>query len=122
MLGYQASAIAPVTALAPASYAAGANNGGWIDARAYEGELLFDIQVGAVTGNATFRIQDATDGSGTGAADIPGATTAAITTANSAHKLVVPAGLPRGWVRVVNTVVTGPVLASVALLAHPKYV
>lgn len=122
MLGNQASASAVVQALAPASYAAGANNGAWIDVRAYEGDLLFDIQIGAVTGSATFRIQDATDGSGTGAADIPGAATAAITAANGAQKLVVPAGLPRGWVRVVNTVVTGPVLAGVGLLSHPKYV
>jgi hypothetical protein len=122
MLASQAGASAAVQALAAASYAAGANNGAWIDIRSNEGDLLFNIQVGAVTGSATFRIQDATDGSGTGAADITGATTAAISAANSAHKLVVPAGLPRGWVRVINTVVTGPVLASVGLLSHPKYV
>jgi hypothetical protein len=99
--------------LAPASYAAGANNGGWVDVRNVEGQIVVLLNVGAVTGNVVFSLQDATDGSGTGAAALtPAVATAAITTASTAHRLVVPAGSVRGWIRVVATVTTGPVFAG----------
>ncbi len=105
--------------LSAASYAAGANHGPWVDVRAVEGQIVVLLVVGAVAGNVTFSLQDATDGSGTGAAALsPAVATAAINTANSAHKLVVPAGSVRGWIRIVATVVTGPVLAAAAVAGH----
>jgi hypothetical protein len=41
---------------------------------------------------------------------------------NTVKKIVVPASSVRGWVRYVGTIVTGPALTSVQLLARPKYV
>lgn len=121
MLNNQAQAAAQQVGLTPASYAAGANNGSWLDVRAIEGDILIDILIGAVTGSTIVKVQDATDGSGTGAADVTGAVTASLTTANSITKLTVPAGSVRGWIRVVATVTTGPVFHGVGVLGHPKY-
>lgn len=105
--------------LSPASYAAGANSGAWVDVRAVEGQVVIPITVGAVTGSVAFSVQDATDGSGTGAAALsPAVATASISTANSTAKLVFPAGSVRGWVRVVATVTTGPVFAGAQVMGH----
>jgi hypothetical protein len=117
------SALSPQLGLAPASYAAGANNGGWLDVRAIEGEILVAISVGAVTGSVIFKLQDATDGSGTGSGDLsPAVATASISSANGVAKLVVPSGTVRGWIRVVATVTTGPVFASAVVGGHPGIV
>jgi acetyl-CoA carboxylase beta subunit len=80
------------------------------------------IALGAVTGSVVVKLQDATDGSGTGAADLAGATTASLSTANSAAKIVAKAGANRGFIRVVATVTTGPVFASAAMAGHPGIV
>lgn len=99
---------------------------GWIDVRGYEGDLAFISQVGTVTaGSVTPTIEDATDGSGTGAAAMTpneGAFTA-VTTANDplTEKRTINAGAVRGWVRYVGTIVTGPADVAVALMARPKY-
>lgn len=119
MMHSQASAAASAVGLAPASYAAGANNGGWIDARTYEGEILVACSNGSTTGSVIFKVQDATDSGGTGAADIAGAATASISSANQVTKLVLDAKNLRGWIRVVATVTTGPVLAGASVHAHP---
>lgn len=123
MIHSYASAVSYSPSLNPASYSAGANNGAWVDVRALEGEILVPINVGAVTGSVIFKLQDATDGSGTGAADLsPAVATASINTANSVAKLVLPAGTVRGWLRVVATVTTGPVFASAGIGGHPGIV
>lgn len=123
MINTFASAALGAPSLNPASYAAGANNGAWVDVRTQEGELYVPITVGAVTGSVIFSLQDATDGSGTGAAALsPAVATGSITTANSVSKLVVPAGTVRGWVRVVSTVTTGPVFAGALIAGHPGMV
>lgn len=122
MISSQASAAASALGLAPASYAAGANNGGWIDARAYQGEILVACANGATTGSVIFKVQDATDNSGTGAADISGAATASISAANSVTKLVLNANDQRGWIRIVATVTTGPVLAGASVHSNPGIV
>lgn len=107
-------------ALPPASYAAGVNNGPWIDIRTIEGQIVIPINVGAVTGSVVFSLSDASDGSGTGAAPLsPAVATASISTANSAAKLVVNNSAVRGWLRVVATVTTGPVFASANIMGHP---
>ncbi len=122
MMHSQASAAASAVGLAAASYAAGANNGGWIDARAYQGEILVVCNNGATTGSVIFKVQDATDSGGTGAADVTGAATASISAANSVNKLVLNSNGQRGWIRVVATVTTGPVLASASVHANPGIV
>jgi hypothetical protein len=122
MLGNEAQAATIVNAINPASIAAGASNGPWLPVSAYEGDVLFDISLGAVTGSVVVKLQDATDGSGTGSADITGYTTASLSTANSTAKLLLPHNRPRSHVRVVATVTTGPVVMGVTLVARTKYV
>lgn len=118
MLGAESNASPPIAAINTASLSAGANNGGWIDTRNFQGDLAFTVQLGAVTGSVIVKIQDATDSGGTGAADITGATTASLSTANTATNLVLPCSKSRGWVRAVATVTTGPVLTAVSLRAR----
>jgi hypothetical protein len=119
MLNNEGQSSAKVQLLPPASRGAGAANGAWIDARAYEGDLVCVCSTGAVTGSVAYKIQDATDGSGTGVADITGATAAGA--ANSDTAIIVNANNVRGWIRFVATVTTGPVLCGATLLSHPKY-
>jgi hypothetical protein len=98
---------------------------GWIDVRQYEGDLVFNVNTGIVSaGNIVWTIEDATDGSGTGAAAVTpneGAFTT-VTTANDplSQKRTVGAGAVRGWVRVVGTITTGPAVVAADLLARPK--
>lgn len=127
MLANQGQAAAVVSLLAPGEKAdTAAATSAWVDVRAYEGDLVIVLQVGTVTaGSLTPTIQDATDGSGTGAAGVTpteGAFTA-VTTSNDplTQKRTIPAGSVRGWIQLVGTIATGPANAGAALLAHPKY-
>lgn len=94
------------------SMAAGTVNGAWVSTTNATGEVVVPISIGAVTGSVVFKVQDATDTSGTGAADLSGVTTASLNTANSTAKLVFPSNSARGAVRVVATVTTGPILGA----------
>jgi len=87
---------------------------GWIDVRSYIGNILFDVHSGAITGSFVGKIQSATDGSGTGAADITGATHTAVSTANQVKSISVPATVAP-YMAYVGTVTTGPVVISVTL-------
>jgi hypothetical protein len=117
----EAIAASKLEALRAVSLSAGANNGPWIDVANLEGDLCFSYNCGAITGSVTFKLQDATDGSGTGAADLsPAVASSAITTAGTTGALIVPKSKIRSHVRLVATVVTGPVLAAGVLLARPK--
>lgn len=122
MLANQAQACEIVQMLPAASRSAGAANGSWVAASKYEGDLVFLVNTGAITGSVIVKVEDATDGSGTGVADITDAVTASISSANTVAKIIVPATKARSHVRVTATVTTGPVLVGVSLLAHPKYV
>jgi hypothetical protein len=142
MLGNEAQAASSTKLLDPASAAnTAAATSGWVDVRAFEGDLMFVNQVGALTGSITWTIQDATDGAGAGAA---GATNTATTpappagaapgpagvtpnegaydagAANQIQKRTVAASAVRGWVRCVGTIVTGPALVAASLHARPK--
>jgi hypothetical protein len=123
MLNNQGQAASIVQMIIAASCAnTAAATSAWIDVRAYEGDLVIVINPGAITGSLTPSIEDATDGSGTGAAAIAaneGAYTAHV--ANTARKYTIPASFARGWIRYVGTIVTGPSLLGVQLLSHPKY-
>lgn len=123
MLGNQAQAADPVILLNPISAAATVNaTSAWVDVRKYEGDLMIKVQSGALTGSITWTVEDATDGSGTGGAGItPNEGAFAAGAANQIQKRTVNAGATRGWVRVVGTIVTGPVLVAASLAAHPKY-
>jgi hypothetical protein len=123
MMGNQGQAAAVVKLLDPASAAnTAAATSAWIDARAAEGDIVFTNQVGAMTGSITWTIEDATDGSGTGAAGItPNEGAYASGAANQVQKRTVNASAVRGWVRCVGTIVTGPSLVAVNINYHPKY-
>lgn len=121
MLNNEAGAATPNILLNPASCAnTAAATGGWVDVRQFEGDLLVIQQIGAITGSIDGKLQDATDGSGTGAADVTGATFTQVTSANSVQKISVPAGSVRGWVRYVGTIVTGPALVAASVSSRPK--
>jgi hypothetical protein len=121
MLGNEAFANTPTEALRATSFSAGANNGPWIPVSNLEGMLEVAYNCGAITGSVIFKLQDATDGSGTGAADLsPAVASASITTAGTTGALIVDKRKIRSHVRLVATVTTGPVLASGILLARNK--
>lgn len=121
MLGNEANANTPAEALRATSWAAGANNGPWLPVKNLEGMLAFFYNVGAVTGSVVFKLQDATDGSGTGAADLsPAVQTASISAAGSSGALLVEKRKIRSHVRFVATVTTGPVLAAAVLASRDK--
>jgi hypothetical protein len=123
MLMNQGQAVEPVKLLDPVSAAnTAAATSAWVDARKYEGDLVFSVQSGALTGSITWTIEDATDGAGTGAAPVtPNEGAFAAGAANQIQKRTVGAGAIRGWVRVVGTIVTGPVLVAANFMSHPKY-
>jgi hypothetical protein len=122
MLGNEAQAATSTKLLDPVSAAnTAAATSGWIDARAFEGDLMFVNQVGALTGSITWTIEDATDGSGTAAAGVtPNEGAYAAGAANQIQKRTVSASAVRGWVRCVGTIVTGPALVAASLHARPK--
>ena len=119
--GQSASTVQLVNAQSAANTAAATSS--YVDVRDYEGDLVFVINPGAITGSCTPDIQDATDSGGTGSASIAaneGAYTAL--TANTARKYTINSGATRGFVRFVGTIVTGPALIGVSMLARPKSV
>jgi len=121
VLGTESTATSKVEALRAASYSAGANNGPWISAPGFEGDLVFAYNVGALTGSVIFSLEDATDGSGTGAAALSAAVaSASLTTAGTSGALICPKKKIRSHVRLVATVTTGPCLAAAILLSRPK--
>lgn len=121
MLGNEAQATSKTEALRATSWTAGANNGPWIPVANLEGDLCFNYNIGAVTGSVVFSLEDATDGSGTGAAALsPAVATASLSTAGATGALIVQKKKIRSHVRLVATVTTGPILASVILTARPK--
>lgn len=123
MLGNEGQASTAVKLLDPASAAnTAAATSGWIDVRAYEGDLEFTMQVGALTGSIAWTIEHASDGSGTGAAGItPNEGAFAAGAANQIQKRTVNASAVAGWVRCVGTIVTGPALVAASLRSRPKY-
>lgn len=92
----------------------------WVDVRAIEGDLLFNSNVGAGTGTMTPGVEDATDGSGTGAAPITPTEGAFAAGFSSAQKRTFPAKATRGFVRMVGTIATGPCQVAFDIYGRPK--
>lgn len=124
MLNNEGQAATAVILLDPVSAAATVNaTSGWVDVRAAEGDLVFTLQVGALTGSITWTIEHASDGAGTGAAGItPNEGAFAAGAANQIQKRTVNAGAVAGWVRCVGTIVTGPALVAANVKYRPKSV
>jgi hypothetical protein len=119
----QGQALKTVKLLDPVSAAnTAAATSAWIDVREAEGDIVFTNQVGAITGTIAWTIEDATDGSGTGAAGItPNEGAYAAVTANNIQQRSLNGSAVRGWVRCVGTIGTGPSLVAVNIKYHPKY-
>lgn len=124
MLNNEGQAASVVKMLDPVSAAnTAAATSGWIDIRQYEGDIVIETQVGALTGSITWTLEDATDGSGTGGAGItPNEGAFAAGAANQIQKRTLNASAPRGWIRCVGTIVTGPALVAASLISRPKSV
>lgn len=120
MLNSYGASLSCNAAINPASLSAGANNGGYVDVSAAEGEIVVTIPIGAVTGSVVVKVQDADDTGGTNVADLSGVTTASLSTANSCSKLSFPASSARKAVRVVATVTTGPIVMGASVAFVPK--
>lgn len=122
MLGNEAQASTTTLLLSPVSAAnTAAATSGWIDVRYREGDLMFVVQTGALTGSLTWTVEHASDSGGTGAAAITpneGAFTAGA--ANQTQKRTVNSNHVAGWVRCVGTIVTGPVLVAASVSARTK--
>ena len=122
MLSNEAQSSSPAKLLNPVSAAnTAAATSSWEDVRDREGDLMFVVQTGSLTGSLTWTIEHASDGSGTGAATItPNEGAFAAGAANQIQKRTVNAAAVAGWVRVVGTIVTGPVLVSASVHGRPK--
>lgn len=112
-----------VLALSPISAAnTAAATSAWIDVRGFEGDIEIRVQTGALTGSLVWTLTDATDSGGSGAAAItPNEGAFATVAANQVQKRTVRAGGTRGFLQVVGTIVTGPVLVAASFGGHPKY-
>ena len=123
MLWTDAQAGAPTVMLNPASAAnTAAATSAWLDVRSAEGGILVTVQTGAITGSITWTVEDATDGSGTGAAAItPLEGAFAAGAANQVQQRTIDGDAVRGWIRVVGTIVTGPALVSACARWRTKY-
>lgn len=122
MLGNEGQAASSVLALNPASAAnTAAATSAWLDVRGKEGDIVVVVQAGAITGSIAWTLEDATDGAGSGGAGItPNEGAFAAVTANQVQRRTISAKAHRGFIRVVGTIVTGPVLVAASVHARPK--
>lgn len=104
----------PTIVLNPVSAAntAAATSAG-IDTTSYEGVMALHIQTGAVTGTIDWKLQDSADNSTF--ADVTGLVIAQITAANKQNVLQFVPGQVRRYIKLVGTIVTGPVLVAAQL-------
>lgn len=124
MLANQGQAASVTRLLSPVSAAnTAAATSSWVDCTAAEGDIQITVITGAITGGIVWTVEDATDNSGTGgAAMTPNEGAFAAVTANTIQKRTVSANTCRGFMRVVGTITTGPVLVAASLQFQPKYI
>lgn len=101
--------------------------GAYVDCRQYEGDIVIIQEVGVVSGTSPTldgKIQSATDGAGTGVADVTGATFTQVVASNSKIKIVISANAIQGFIRYVGTITgTAPSFTlGVTALSRPKTV
>ena len=101
-----------------------AATGSWVLVSNYEGSFIVTQNAGTVTaGSLAGKLRTATDDSGSGAADITGATFVTVTTSNDpkCEAINVQCNACGPYIQYVGTVGTGPVDLSVSLIGCPKY-
>jgi len=108
----------PISAANPA-----AATSAWVAVPNGEGAMTFTVQTGALTGSLVWTLETASDGSGTGGAALtPNEGAFATVTANQVQKRTVDSKNSKGYVRVIGTIVTGPVLVAASFAIRPKIV
>ncbi len=121
--------IAVLDVVNPSSQAPGAVSTGWVSAADYH-RFLAVLQLGVLgaSGTVDAKIQQATDGAGTGAKDVTGKAITQITATNNQQKLIdvqaddldVSGGF--NYIRLTVTTAVAASLTSVVLLgAYPRY-
>lgn len=81
-----------------------------------EGDVLLIVSVGAITGSITPTFEHASDSGGTGSvAIVPNEGAIGAMTANTSIRRTIRKDAMQGFVRVVGTIVTGPVLFQCCL-------
>lgn len=119
----QACTVTPLIKAVSAGNTAAATSA-WTAVSEYEGDLMFIENIGTVTGGTiTGKIQHADDDSGTGVADVTGATFTQAGTASDerTEKIYVSANKLKAYVRYIGTIVTGPAVVAVEMVGTKKY-
>lgn len=124
MLGNEAQAATTTLLLSPVSAAATANaTSAWVDVTYATGDLMFIVETGAITGGIVWTIEHATSDAGAGGVAItPNEGAFSAVTANTVQKRTISANAIKGFVRVVGTITTGPVLVAASVSARPTIV
>lgn len=124
MLNNEAQAATTKILLSPVSAAnTAAATSAWVSAVDGVGDAMIVVQSGAMTGSITWTVETASDGSGTGAAAItPTEGAFAAGAANQVQRRTVRGSAHKGFLRVVGTIVTGPVLVGASLSYRPQIV
>jgi hypothetical protein len=103
------------------SAAATANaTGSWIDVTDAEGDISIAVNTGAITGAIVWTVEHATDSGGTGgAAFTPDDGAFGTVSADTIQRRTINAGSINGFIRVVGTITTGPVLVAASVAYQP---
>ena len=111
-MGTDFRAATTIALLNPASAAnTAAATSAWKDITQAEGDISIIVSVGAITGSIVVTVEHADDSSGTnGAAFTPDDGAFPTITANSVNRRVIDSRSIKGFIRVVGTITTGPVL------------
>ena len=98
----------------------------WIDCTAFEGDILVVLNLGTIVGTCDFTFNTASDGSGTGSAALTNLNTAIPQITTSNDDAVYVARFERrqlkGYLNIVGTIATGPLLCSYTIIGRNKTV
>lgn len=127
MMKHSLSELVPTILLNPVSAAnTAAATSAWVAVGKWEGDVIFLLQTGAVTGSMAAILETADDGSGTGNRTVTFADgTAAFTAvsgANTIEKKVVARKALGTHVKFTGTVTTGPILIALSMAGALKNV
>jgi hypothetical protein len=122
MLGNEGQASTIKKLLDPASAAnTAAATSSYVSMIGAEGDLVIEVAVGTITGSFTPTFEHASDSGGTGsAAIVPNEGAIGAMTANTVAKRTIRKDAIQGFLRIVGTIVTGPVLCQCAVAHRQK--
>lgn len=122
MLGNEGQASIIKKLLDPVSAAnTAAATSAYINMKDAEGDLMIVVAVGAITGSFTPTFEHASDSGGTGSvAIVPNEGAIGAMTANTTVKRTIRKDAIQGFLRILGTIVTGPVLVSCSVTHRQK--